>query len=173
MMERGVEVREIRSDYCENILIKSGRTDDGMKIWVADVVAGPLNPNVLFFAHVRPVVGFLIHPLPVEHVASESAFALVLSPLRLASLEINAQHFAFAHASNEAFTDEISDCFGCLATKSLLDDLRAESGMMALHLHVCAYKARFVPDEQVLVGCFGSVDGVLDLLKFELRPCIC
>ena len=92
MMERRLEVRETKSDFSELLLIASATTDDANKIWAADVVAGVLSAeaSVLVFTHVRHVVGILIHPLPVEHVASESTFALVLSPVRRGILEINA-----------------------------------------------------------------------------------
>ena len=172
MMEGGLEVRETKSDLSEILLVFSAAADDAKEVWGTVVVAGVLSAetHVLVLAHEWHVVGFLFHPLKVEHLVSVGAFDLVLSPVGRGVLEIKAKLLTLAHGANEIRTNKISDFLGRLATKSLLEDLGAKRGKLTLVLHEGANVALFVPDEQVLVGSMSVADGFLELLEVVGGP---
>ena len=166
MVERSVEVGDLSGDFSEVFLVCSAAAEDANKLRRAIVVARVLatKAHVLAVTHERHVVGLLVQPFPVEEVSRESAFMLVLRPVRRTCLHVKAELLALAHAVNEGLADEVADVLSRLAAEGLLDNLGAKSGKLALVLHESADRALLVPDEEVLVGSSSIVDSRIELL---------
>ena len=85
-------------------------------------------------------------------------------PVRRGRLHIEAEVLTLAHPMDELLANVLTYVLFRLSAQSNFDDLWAERGQLAFVLHKGADATLLVPDEEVLLGGLGVVDGGLQLL---------
>ena len=126
---------------------------------------------VFVLAHVGHVVGLLSHELEVEEVGwFESSIDVVVVPVGRSGVNVKTERISVAHGVDPLLSDVLSHVWVALLAEGDLDDLRSQGRKLGLVLHEGADATLLVPDEEVLAGLLGAVDGLLEPLESESWP---